>query len=705
MFIMFRKIKHLVSQTSGSVPLPMVLVVPFVVQIFATVGLIGYLSFRTGQKAVNELAIQLSTRVTERINQHLKNYLETPHFMQAITVSSIRNGNLDINNFTSLQQQFWSDIQLSDAVDYIFLGDQDGNFIGVQEYRDGGKVVKFRDRATAPKRLIYALDEDGERTELLKSQDYDPRTRPWYQATLKAQTQTWSSIYISADLGILQITPATPIYDQQGTLQGVLGTNLILSQISGFLRNLEISKSGQAFIIERSANIVASSTDELPYISTNSVPIRLNALNSQKPSIKLTTQELFQQVDNLNQINQPLQFAFELNNKTQLVQVSPLTDVQGLDWLIVVRVPEADFMAQITANTRTTILLCLAALGVATILGILTARWVTQPILSLNTAAKEIAKGKWEKIVEINRSDEVGELAKSFNSMAKQLHESFETLEEKVEERTAQLAQANGEIRALNQRLKAENLRMSAQLDVAKQLQQMVLPKPAELEAIEGLDIAGFMEPVDEVGGDYYDILHHDDVVTIGIGDVAGHGLESGVVMLMAQTAIRTLQEMQETDLVKFLDVINRTIYHNVERMNSDRNMTLAILNYCGGRISISGQHEEIIVVRASGKIERVDTIDLGFPIGLDEEITQFISHVSVQLEFGDGIVLYTDGITEAENMEGKQYGLEQLCQIVSQNWQGAAEAIQQIVIDDVRRHIGSQKVYDDITLLVLKQK
>jgi len=320
-------------------------------------------------------------------------------------------------------------------------------------------------------------------------------------------------------------------------------------------------------------------------------------------------------------------------------------------------------------------------------------------------AAKEIAQGEWGKVVELHRSDEVGELAKSFNRMAQQLHESLETLEENVEQRTAQLAQANAEIRELNQRLKAENLRMSAQLDVAKTLQQMVLPKPAELESIEGLDIAGFMEPVDEVGGDYYDILHHDDVVTIGIGDVAGHGLESGVVMLMAQTAIRTLQEMQETDFVKCLDVINRTIYHNVQRMNSDKNMTLAILNYCRGHISISGQHEEMLVVRASGEIERVDTIDLGFPIGLDEDIIKFISQTCVQLESGDGIVLYTDGITEAENLERQQYGLERLCQIVSQTWQGAADVIKNQVINDVRRHIGSQKIYDDITVLVLKQK
>lgn len=705
MLILYRSLKKIVSRTSGNVPLRIVLVVPFVIQVFTIVGLIGYLSFRTGQKAVNELAIQLTTKVTERINQHLKNYLEMPHLIQNITASSIRNGNLDIKNSYHLQKQFWSDIQLSNAVDYIFFGDEDGNFIGVQEYRDGREVVKFRDRTTAPKRLIYALDEHGERTELIKSQDYEPRTRPWYQETQKAQTQTWSSIYISADLGVLQITPTTPIYDADGTLKGVLGTNLVLSQISDFLRELKISKSGQAFIIERSGEIVASSTDERPYIETDSEPIRLKAQNSKQPVIQLTTQEIFKHIDSLNQIVEPLQFTFEINHQTQLVQISPLTDIQGLNWLIVVQVPESDFMAKITANTRTTLWLCLAALCIAIMLGMITARWVTQPILSLNEAAKDIAKGEWEKFVVMNRQDEVGELAKSLNSMAQQLHEAFNNLEEKVTERTAQLAKANTEIQALNQCLKDENIRMSAQLDVAKQLQYMVLPKATELELIEDLDISGFMQPVDEVGGDYYDILCHDDVVTIGIGDVAGHGLESGVVMLMAQTAIRTLQEIQETDRVKFLDVINRTIYHNVQRMKSDRNMTLAILNYCRGCISISGQHEEIIVVRASGEIERVDTIDLGFPIGLDEQITAFISHVSVELEPGDGIVLYTDGITEAENLERTLYGLDRLCKIVSQHWHGTVNAVKEAVIDDLRRHIGSQKVYDDITLLVLKQK
>jgi serine phosphatase RsbU (regulator of sigma subunit) len=128
-------------------------------------------------------------------------------------------------------------------------------------------------------------------------------------------------------------------------------------------------------------------------------------------------------------------------------------------------------------------------------------------------------------------------------------------LEVRVEERTAELAEANEEISALNEQLRAENLRMGAELEITRQLQQLILPKPEELAAVAGLDIAGYMEPADEVGGDYYDVLADNGQVKIGIGDVTGHGLESGMVMLMTQMAVRTLLTSGETDPVRFLDI------------------------------------------------------------------------------------------------------------------------------------------------------
>ncbi len=252
----------------------------------------------------------------------------------------------------------------------------------------------------------------------------------------------------------------------------------------------------------------------------------------------------------------------------------------------------------------------------------------------------------------------------------------------------------------------SHNIRMSAELQVSRRLQQMLLPSQQELNAVKELDIASFMEPAEEVGGDYFDVLQHEDGrVKIGIGDVTGHGLESGVLMLMVQMAVRTLLANGVTDPSVFMRVLNDAVFDNVKRMNSDKNMTLALLDYCAGHLEFTGQHEEILVVRANRQIERIDTIDLGFMVGLEKDISQFVAHSKLFLHPGDGIVLYTDGLTEARNSDKKHYGVERLCTLVSENWHLPAKSIQQAVISHLYQFIGEQKLMDDVTLLIIKQK
>jgi len=317
------------------------------------------------------------------------------------------------------------------------------------------------------------------------------------------------------------------------------------------------------------------------------------------------------------------------------------------------------------------------------------------------------------------RSDELGTLAQVFQRMFQQvkireknlqqakdqLAQMNEVLEERVQARTRELAQANAEILKLNEQLKLENLRMSAELDITRKLQQMFLPTEEELQQMSGLDISGFMEPATEVGGDYYDVLQVGDRIKIGIGDVTGHGLESGVLMIMAHTAVRTLLANNETDPAKFLNTLNQMVFENVQRMKSYKNMTLAILDYEAGILRMSGQHEALIVVRNDGEVKEVDTFDLGFPLGLEPDISHFVNETKVVLQTGDVAVLYTDGITEAMNDRKQQYGLERLCQCLRQHRHLGSREIRQAVIDDVRQFIGSQSLYDDLTLLVMKQK
>ena len=386
--------------------------------------------------------------------------------------------------------------------------------------------------------------------------------------------------------------------------------------------------------------------------------------------------------------------------------------VMPLGWLVFVELPVAEAYGPLYAALQRSGLVLLAALGVAVLAGMFLAKRMVGPIQALRVGAARIGSGDLAQHITIKTGDELEALADQFNDMASRLQESYTGLEEKVELRTRELrtaleqnARLFQEVEEKGRQLEAANLRMRAELDFVGQMQQLVLPTTDELAAIDGLDIAAFMEPADEVGGDYYDILHTDGVVTIGIGDVTGHGLESGMLMVMTQAAVRTLQEIRESDPVRFLDTINRTLYQNVQRMRSDKNLTLALLTYAQGQVRISGQHEEAIIVRHGGTIERINTIDLGFPLGLEADIAAFVRHISVALQPGDGVVLYTDGITEAADMHHRLYGIDRLCTVISQHWTGTAQDIQAAVIADVRCHIGAQKVFDDITLVVAKQR
>jgi hypothetical protein len=237
---------------------------------------------------------------------------------------------------------------------------------------------------------------------------------------------------------------------------------------------------------------------------------------------------------------------------------------------------------------------------------------VRQTVFVLDEASKKMASGNLAHKIILDNRDAQGQVVGAFNKIADAL------------------IGKNQEITVLNDRLKAENMRMISELDLTRKIQQMLLPKDREIKEIIGLDIAGFMEAAEEVGGDYYDVLQHKGRVKIGMDDVTGHGWESGVLMIMVQTAVRTWLADNEPEQVKILSAINSVIYDHVQRLKFDKNASLALLDYQQGMLKLTGQHEEMIVVRCNGCVERFDTIDLGFQIGLDAEIAEFVAETSV---------------------------------------------------------------------------
>ncbi len=432
------------SNLRKAIPLRFVLIVPFVLQIFATVGLTGYLSLRNGQKAVNDVSRQLRQEMSDRINLQVLNYLERPYIAGQVFVATAQQGKLDLADVTKLEQTFWQLVK-QDTVEFMQIALVDGTSIQVEDTPNDGILSFVGEKENLPQRKIYQLGDKGQRIKLKETQpDFDPRVRPWYKNGQQATKPIWTKPYLGNAVRVASIALTQPMYDNNGTFLGVQNNIVRIEKIHRFLNTLKVGQTGQTFIIDRSGNLIASSTIKDPYITdlNKRTLQQIEATKVDDPLIVATSQAILERFGGFSNIDSNQQLDFMLGNHRNFVQISSIRDGRGIDWLSVVVVPESDFMTQIDANTRTTILLCLAALGVATILGVYTSRWITHPIKKLQQGSEAIAAGELDRNVEVGSIKELESLANSFNQMSVQLKTSFTALEDRVAERTIELKQS-----------------------------------------------------------------------------------------------------------------------------------------------------------------------------------------------------------------------------------------------------------------------
>jgi serine phosphatase RsbU (regulator of sigma subunit) len=253
-------------------------------------------------------------------------------------------------------------------------------------------------------------------------------------------------------------------------------------------------------------------------------------------------------------------------------------------------------------------------------------------------------------------------------------------------------------------------------LDITRRLQMMALPTELELrDKHPSLDLAGYMQSAERVGGDLYDALCAEGRLIFAVGDVTDHGLESGVVMLQTMAAGRALFEAgknisQMREPAHYLTALNRTVCGLTRRLDNDKNLTYAIIDYqraeSGGILTICGQHEEVLICRADGRIERVDTQDLGFPLGLIDDIDEMVSTRELEVQCGDVVLLYTDGVTEAENQTGQLYGSERLvASLQACSHLLTATEVCAALIADLHAFMQGATVQDDISLFAIKHR
>ncbi|MER3432761.1 MAG: histidine kinase [Leptolyngbya sp. ERB_1_1] len=454
------------NPSASEVPLRLVLVLPFVLQVFGAVGLVGYLSFRNGQQAVNHLADELVDQANQRITAHLDRHLALPVQLLQINSDALANGEIKLDDFAATERYFWRQVKAFPEVGFVGYSLSTNRSSGAGRWLEGVDVLLFRNLPDG-KAYDFLPNEQGAAVKLAQEYTYRTTERSWYQRAATTGKTGWGEVEVTAMSRLSSDRPTpqsqvmldgvsyytavgmtTPIYDKNQKFTGVLNVDLTLESISRFLHNLKVSSSGQVMIIERDGSLIASSIQSQSLYKQRDQVKRFTLFNSPDPLMRMIGKQLKQQFPSLNAIRSQQKLVGTINGVQQFLMVMPWHDDKGLDWLIVVAVPESDFMAQIDQNLRVTVMLCVIATIAAAILGWWTSRWMVHPILKLSQATEAIAQGKLDQTIQASRIRELHQLGWSFNRMAQQLRDSFaalaktnEQLEQRVEERTFELSE------------------------------------------------------------------------------------------------------------------------------------------------------------------------------------------------------------------------------------------------------------------------
>jgi PAS domain S-box-containing protein len=247
--------------------------------------------------------------------------------------------------------------------------------------------------------------------------------------------------------------------------------------------------------------------------------------------------------------------------------------------------------------------------------------------------------------------------------------------------------------------------RLEEELALARRIQTSILPRSF---AVDGLDIAAVMVPASDVGGDYYEVLPVPGGAWIGIGDVAGHGLSAGLVMLMVQSATAALAAARpDATPREIIATLNQVLFDNVRRrLGQDHHVTFTLLRYRftppAGRFSYAGAHEEMIIRRVDGRIELVTTP--GPWLAAAPHVDKMVTNHMVELHEGDLLVLLTDGVTEAMDRERQQFGQERVVRILNQHHTSSVQVICEAVLAGVRAW-AVEPQEDDISIVVVRQR
>jgi sigma-B regulation protein RsbU (phosphoserine phosphatase) len=508
---------------------------------------------------------------------------------------------------------------------------------------------------------------------------YNPQNRPWYTSAKKRGTLVWSRPYIDATTRQVIMSASMVVRHSDGSFAGVAAIDVLLSKVLQINElSSQWSPSMRSFVVwsgvredtgEEGLWVVARK-DYVENVAAWSGVMGLERLASSDPT-KITylegeTRALKSGYVEMDYYGVDSVWAYaHAGDNVYLVLIVPKN--------VILKHFEQVHQTLHSLVKEQWLFTGVVAIGVILLLflaGLWFAHAMIRPLFVMVEAVKRLAKGDFSARIDINTGDERDLLAKSFNEMVPQLK---------------------------------DRMQMRKSLEVAKEIQQNLLPQA--IPNLRGFDIAAKSVYCDETGGDYFDFFpcedDHCSRFGIAVGDVTGHGVGAALLMATARALIRGLVTRPE-NLADCLTQVNSLLCTDVR--DTGRFMSLFFLMIEEGSRNISwvraGHDPAILFDPARETVEEL--MGPGMVLGVEEDYCY--EQVDKGIETAGTIIFIgTDGIWEAHNFKGELFGKDRLHQIIRDNADKSAGAIQGAVLDAVGKFRGSVPQEDDITLVVIK--
>ncbi len=512
--------------------------------------------------------------------------------------------------------------------------------------------------------------------------DYDPRKREWYKRAQKADRLIWT-VMPSVSTRKVELTASMPVHRPDGSLAGVTALDATLASV---LDTIHLPQKWHKDAIVMQV-IPVDSTSEM---KTDLERLQILAQESyvaegEKWQSDVDWQYLDVDKDTLRKI-----LADMTAGRSGVLRM----DYRGADSLLaygpwragrpvaLVIVPfdtiaaeaiqsEAFIREQEMERLHTGGYVLGGALVVCILIAAMVSAAIARPVRKLSGAAEKLAEGDFDIRVDVNRSDEIGDLCRTFNHVGPALR---------------------------------ENEKMKQSLALAREIQQNLLPR--SVPKIEGFELAGRSIPCDEIGGDFYDFIKIVELgperVGIALGDVTGHGIAAALLMASARSALRSQVSMHKTDLETIFKRVNADFLRDAAS-NRFITMFFGILDGPARELRwISGGQDPAIRLQRKDLAVSEVSVTGGMPLGIIEEAV-FEKGEPIHMAPGDMLLIGTDGIWEAFGPDHEQFGKERLMAVLKEHADSSAEQICQTVIEAVTAFRGPAPQTDDITLIVIK--